>query len=458
MKQKLDLFLKIHFSSDIFTYRQIFQMLFPIILDTFFISAISMLTTSMISSSSQESVAAVSLISPITVLIICIINAVAGGGTVVVAQYKGKNDEDQILQAAGQTLILTVITSLILNIIIIGMSSTIVTTFFGNVEEAVIEKAILYLIGVSISAIIFSVYAGVFSVFRGIGNTKICLQLTIFLNISYFLLCFLFVNIFKWDILGTVLALNLARVIGLIVSIFYLFFKKNRELLITRKHVFQFRLHLIQSIFKISIPFSAEQCFFYGGAIIGQIIIADLGTQVIAANAIATSVFGVVSAAPLAVGTLAITIIGQCVGAEKRELARWYGEKFIYLSTFLVLISIIISLPLRIFLIQLHQPDPTSISVIMILLLIAMIPMPFVWPMSNITPHVLRSAGDAVYASVVSLVTMWSIRVGLGYLLAITCNLGINGIWIATSSEWVVRYFLFKYRFKGTKWLMKKTI
>ncbi|MFI3199991.1 MAG: MATE family efflux transporter [Eubacteriales bacterium] len=458
MNVKLHSFLSKHFSSELFTEKQVLKMLLPLILDIFFINGIAMLTTSMVSTSGQDSVAAVSLMSPITTLIVCIINAVAAGGTVVVAQYKGRNNKKQILQAAGQTITLTIMVAVVLNILIILMSSYIVNFFFSSVEIVVKEKSIVYLIGVSISAIIFSVYSGIFSIFRGIGNTKVCLQLTMILNISYFLLCFLFVNIFKLDILGTVLALNLARVIGLIVSTFYLFYKKNRELLMKRKYVLQWQPHLIKSIFKISLPFSAEQCFFYGGAIIGQIIIADLGTQVIAANAIATSLFGVISAAPLAVGNLSVTVIGQCIGAEKRELARWYGGKFMYLSTFLVLISIFCFWPFRMLFIQLYKPDLSTIPIVMLLLLIGIIPMPFVWSMSNIMPYILRSAGDAVYSSVISLITMWIVRVGIGYLLAITLRMGINGIWIATSMEWIVRYFLFYYRYRGRKWLTKNTI
>ena len=77
------------FSSTMFTCKEILHMLFPLILDNFFINAIGMLTTSMISSAGQASVSAVSLIGPVTTLVLCLLNAIAAGGTVVVAQAKG---------------------------------------------------------------------------------------------------------------------------------------------------------------------------------------------------------------------------------------------------------------------------------------------------------------------------------------------------------------------------------
>lgn len=458
MKNKLDSFLTKHYSSDLFSYQHIFKMLFPIILDTFFISAISMLTTSMISSSSESSVAAVSLITPINMLLITAISALASGGTVVIAQYKGRNDHTKILSTAGHTLLFTFLSALVLNCITIFFSSFIVNQLFFGASTIVLEKATSYLIGTSIANIILAIYVGVFSIFRGMGETKICLYLTVFLNFTYFILSFFFINILHLDIMGTILAFNIARMLGAIVAIYYLFMKKNRILLMTKEYLCSFNPTLLKSILKISLPFSAEQCFFYGGAIIGQMIIADLGTQIIASNAIANSLFSLISATPIAVGTLATTIIGQCIGAEQKELARWYGSKLIHLGTFLVILSTLIFIPFHSWLIQLYQPDPSSISSIILLLLIALIPMPFVWSMSNITPHILRSAGDATYSSFISLLTMWSVRIGLGYILAITLNYGINGIWIAMSAEWLVRFCLFYFRYKSNRWLNKQTI
>ena len=81
LKTKVDDYLSKQYGSTMFSHKEIMSMLFPLILDMFFITAISMLTTSMISSSSQESVAAVSMINPIATLVLCLLNAIAAGGT-----------------------------------------------------------------------------------------------------------------------------------------------------------------------------------------------------------------------------------------------------------------------------------------------------------------------------------------------------------------------------------------
>ena len=62
-----------------------------------------------------------------------------------------------------------------------------------------------------------------------------------------------------------------------------------------------------------------------------QVYIAKLGTASVAANAVSTRSFSVLYAAPSAVATLAVTIVGQCIGAGEKTLARRYGRSMVWL-------------------------------------------------------------------------------------------------------------------------------
>ena len=52
--------------------------------------------------------------------------------------------------------------------------------------------------------------------------------------------------------------------------------------------------------------------------------------------------------------------------------------------------------------------------------------------------------------------TMWVVRVGLGYLLAIPLKLGIQGVWIGMCVEWAIKTLAFWHRFHGDKWLPRE--
>ena len=133
----------------------------PLLIDQFFIYLIGMLTTSMISSSSQESVSAVSLVSPLTYMIIALSNAVASGGTVVVAQYKGKGDQEKMRRAAGQVVFASFMVALATCTLLLVVSDSMVNWMFGTADAVIREKATAYTIGFGISLIPFSLYNGI---------------------------------------------------------------------------------------------------------------------------------------------------------------------------------------------------------------------------------------------------------------------------------------------------------
>jgi len=68
-------------------------------------------------------------------------------------------------------------------------------------------------------------------------------------------------------------------------------------------------------------------------------------------------------------------------------------------------------------------------------------------------PNGLKGAGDVRYTTVVSLVSMFAVRVALGYYLGIVLGMGVLGIWLGMIADWAVRAVLFTIRFLRGKWM-----
>lgn len=454
---KLDLFLEKRYSSNQFTYKQIFEMLGPLIIDQFFIFFIGTLTASLISSSSEASMAAVSLVGPLGMIATAFLFALCSGGTIIVAQYKGKGDEAQVRRAAGQVILVAFLVATVSSLILIIFANPLINFFFSDIDQIVREKAANYLIGYCISLLPFSIFNGVFNVLRGVGDTKVCLRLTIIINVVCLIANILFINVLNLDILGTALALIIARVIGCVIAL-YIIFNRNSMISLSIKDLIHFDFSMQKSIVKLGAPFALEHIFFQLGFMLCQIYMAPLGKSVIAANSVASSISNLFYGVGFGVSNLTITVIGQCFGAGDIDTAKRYGKKMIRLGTITMIIAVAIIYPLSPLILKLFHPEATTLPLITQALFIGIIPIPFVWSLSYITPSILRAAGDANYTSIVSLVTMWIMRVGLGYILAIPCGFGLNGIWISMGAEWAVRGLLFWMRFKGTKWLNKKVV
>ena len=275
--------------SSIFTGRQIISMLMPLIMDSFFVFGIGVLTTAMISSSSQESVAAISLVGPLYMMVYAINNAISAGGTVVVAMFKGKGETERVKEAAGQLIVGLPLSSLAACILLVLCADPLIRFLFHGMEETILVKAEHYLIGVAISAVFLSVYMSGFAVFRGLGETKKCLHLSILINVLHFVASFVFINILKLDIMGSALSLNLARLVGGMAAVLMLISKKS-SIEIRPRHVFRIDWRIQKEIFRIGIPCGMEQLFMNGGAMLVQVYIAKLGTASVAANAVSNSI------------------------------------------------------------------------------------------------------------------------------------------------------------------------
>lgn len=386
---KADQFLSGQLTSKYFSYQEIFAMLVPLIFDQFFISVIALLTTAMISSSSQESVSAVSLVSPLYMMIYAVYSAISSAGTVIIAQYKGHGDEEKMKKAAGQIVMFTFVTAVVFSVLLILFAEPLIRTMFAGADELIIKKATDYLIGCAFSFIFLSVYMGGFAVFRGIGETQICLRLSMVINTS--------------------------------------------------------------------LPFAMEQLCFNGGGIIVSMFIVKLGTESIAANAVSNSTLMVFYSMGLAVSNLSVTIVGQCIGAKDKKMARYYGKKMVWLGEVSILVSLAALLPFLRIILKLYQAPENTLGQIYMLLAIAFVPMALLWSTSNVLPNVLRAAGDVNFTSYVSLITMWLIRVGCSYAVSMKLGFGIEGVWICMGVEWLIRSVIFMVRFHSDRWLNQKT-
>lgn len=454
---KADRFLTRQFTSRYFTYRQIFSMLVPLILDQFFISIIALLTNAMISSSSQESVSAVSLVTPLYMMVYAVYSAISSAGTVIIAQYKGHGDETKIKKAAGQILTFTFATAILFPVLLIVFAEPLIQLMFAGADPLIITKATDYLIGCAISFIFLSVYMGGFAIFRGIGETKICLRLSMIINLLHLFASFVFINIMHLDIIGTTLSLNLARFIGGTMAMYFLFYSKSK-LRIHIRDVVVVDWKILKSVILTSLPFALEQICFNGGGIIVSMFIVKLGTANVAANAVANSTITVSYSMAQAVVNLCVTVVGQCIGAGDKAMARSYGKKMVWLGEASIIVSLVFLLPFLKPILYLFQAPANTLNQIYTLLAIAFLPMLLFWSTSNVLPNVLRAAGDVSFTSYTSLITMWVIRVGLSYLLAIPLNVGIAGVWFGIGLEWLVRSVIFMIRFHSDRWLKQKSV
>jgi Na+-driven multidrug efflux pump len=73
-------------------------------------------------------------------------------------------------------------------------------------------------------------------------------------------------------------------------------------------------------------------------------------------------------------------------------------------------------------------------------------------------PVVFRSAGDAKFPMIVSILSMIFCQIALSYLFAIGFHMGMFGTWVAMFIDWAVKSVIYVWRYSSGKWTKFKTI
>jgi Na+-driven multidrug efflux pump len=92
------------------------------------------------------------------------------------------------------------------------------------------------------------------------------------------------------------------------------------------------------------------------------------------------------------------------------------------------------------------------------IMLTSCIAVPLFWPASFITPAIIRSSGDGKFTSVVSILSMITMRLTISYVLTHVFKIGVIGIWLGMYSDWLVRIAFFFPRFRSGKWLQFRVL
>ncbi|WP_339318018.1 MATE family efflux transporter [Paenibacillus sp. FSL R10-2734] len=450
-------FLEKYFSGDTLDYRHIIALFIPVLVDQAFIVGLNLMNTAMISSSGVAAISAVNMIDSLNLFLISVFIAVSTGGTVVVAQYKGSGNGLMVSKAAAGATSSVSLMAFSIGMFGILFHNPLLNLLFGSASPEVMHNARIYLIGSCISYLGIAVVEAVCGALRGIGRTRASLALSLIMNLVYVLLNLVFINLLHMGVLGMTISINIARYLGAICALYYLF-RMDNELHIRIRDLLVIQFSMFKKIMSIGMPFAAEQMFFNGGKILTQIFIVSLGTYALATNAIASSFAWIMQIPANALSLTIITVVGQCMGNNNVKDARKFIKSFLVAASLSFLLMGLLVMPFFHPIVSMFHPPAEIVGDIFMIVLINTIVQIPLWSISFITPSALRAAGDSKFTSMVSMLTMWLFRVVLGYILGIVLNFGLLGVWLAMNCEWGIRGFIFLRRFMGKKWVQHRVI
>ena len=442
-----------------FSNRLICSLLIPVVLEQLLNSIMGTADTMMVSNVGSAAISAVSLVDSINVLVIQAFSALAAGGAIVCAQYIGQKNKEKANESARQVLFIITAISVAVSLICLVFQKPLLRLIFGSVEPAVMSASETYFFYTALSFPFIAAYDSAASIFRAQDNTKGPMIISMISNVMNIAGNAVMIWVFHMGVAGAALSTLISRIFCAVVVIIQLRKDREGQEIVVRDY-FKIRpdWSMIRRILGLGIPSGVENSMFQLGKLAIQSTVSTLGTAAIAAQAMTNILENLNGIAAIGVGVGLMTIVGQCLGAGRKDEAVYYIKKLCVIAEVIIIISCLgvfaLTKPVTI----LGGMEKESADMCFHMVMWITIVKPLVWIMAFIPGYGLRAAGDVKFSMIVSCCTMWACRFCLCVFLIRVMGFGPMGVWIGMFADWTLRGIIFTWRFHSRKWLQHKVI
>lgn len=403
----------------------------PIILANILQTAYQLIDTFWLGRLGANAVAAVSISFPILFLVLSLGGGLTLAGTVIVAQYKGAERQDDVNYSSSQTVFVIFLISVFLSVFSYFMAEPLMKIIGAGPE--ILEDSVSYFRVSSLGFVFLFMFFVFQSLMRGIGNVLLPMYIvigTVFLNLVLDpLFIFGFGPMPGYGVAGAAVASVITQGISAIAGIWILL-RGNKGIKIKWSEMHMNPIW-IKRLFGLGLPASMEQSARAAGMTMMVIIVATFGSDVVAAYGVGARMLSlvIVPALGLAIGTTAL--VGQNIGAGQikraEKIADLSNKVAFFGLTFVGILMFLIAEPLT----AIFVPNDPEVIRDGSLFIKIMAPSFGLLGVQQVLNGTFNGAGFTKASMLISILSLWIIRFPLAYILSYNTPLGFIGIWVS---------------------------
>ena len=441
----------------LFSNKALVALLIPIVVEQLLNSFMGMIDTMMVSNVGSEALSGVSLVDSVNNLIVQLFSAMATGAAIVCSHYVGMRDKEGANNAAKQVVISVGVIALVITVFGIIFKRQILGIIFGQIEPGVMENAVIYFFFTALSYPFLALFSAGSAIFRSCGNSRYPMMVSVISNVINIIGNYILIFTFDMGVTGAAIATLISRIFCM-VAVYVALAKPRQDIMVNDYMNIRPDWSLIKTILAIGIPSGIENSMFQFGKLAIQSTVSTMGTAVIAAQAMTNILESLNGIFGLGVGMCLMTVVGQCMGAGRKEEARYYIIKLCIIAEVGITISCLLVYAMLRPVTVIAGMESTSAALCIEMMTAITIVKPLIWTGSFVPAYGLRAAGDVRFSMTTSIITMWGCRVALCIFLVRTYNMGPMAVWYGMFADWALRSVIFFSRFLSGKWMKKEVI
>lgn len=435
--------------------QQLLKLAWPISVQTFIASALTLVDVLMVSQLGQNELAAVGLINRLYFVILIALVGFASGAGILATQFAGRAD----YQGVGQTLALMARGALLLTAPLVAVllfwPYQLMQWMSSEPELVALGGEYLQISAIShlFTALVFS-YA---TVARGLGESRLPMMIAVVaLLINTLLNALLIFGLGPFPALGVAGAAwstLMARGIEVLLLI-TLFYRRFSSLGLRLVQLWQpVPSWLWRRFSTLALPFMAQGMLWAVGVFVYSLIYASMGAGSLAVMSLLAPVESLMIDLFVGLSAAAAVMIGRSLGQERYQAAK-LRARFVCgqapLPAALVALLVVIAVfPL----LAATSLSPAALQDARVVLLMYLLLLPVKAYTMLISTAVLRAGGDSRGIIVVDNLCLWLVGLPLAWWLANQWQAPLPAVFCAVIAEELVKSVLFSWRQRQGYWL-----
>ena len=440
-----------------FSDRRLAAMIIPLMIEHLLQMIVGIADTMMVSYAGEATVSGVSLDTMIYTIFIYLFTALGTGGAVVVAQYIGHKEKRNADHAASQIYFIAGVISLVAMALMLVIGRGFLGIMYPTVDREVMEACQTYLWIVTLSFPANALYNAGAALYRSMGRTRTTMYVSFGMNILNVAGNAIGIFVLHAGAAGVAWPTTISWYFAAVVMT-ALCTRKNAEVTLSLTDAVRLDRQMVSRISRIAAPNAVENTLFQLARVLLGTLTATFGTAHIAANGIGQTIWSLSASMCVVMNPIAITVIGQCMGAGDIEATEWYMKKIVRLSLLLSTIWNFFILALVPFILPLYAVSEETKRLLWIIIIIHNVFASFAQPFSHPLSSGLRATGDAKFTMWAAIFSTIVCRTALSFILGLWMKLGVIGIAIAMGLDWCIKGSICVWRWKSGAWKKFKVI
>jgi len=439
-------------------YKAFFSMTGVIALQNLITFTVNLADNVMIGGYSQSALSGVAMVNQIQFLLQMLVMGTGNGIVVLSAQYWGKKRLEPIRKVVSVGVLFSTVIGIVMTLLTFVYPEQILRLLTD--EPAVIEEGRKYLVIICFSYILFSISSVLLAALRSVETVKIgfyvtLAALTVNVVLNYGLI-YGRLGMPELGVEGAAIATLAARVLEFAIVVGYVLFA-DKKICWRPKSMLQLDRTMLRDYLKVGLPLIMTDGIWGLAMSVQTAILGRLGSDAIAGNSIATTIFQVVTVLAYGSANASGVVIGKTVGEGDIERVKGYARTLQIIYLFIGVITSAILLICKDLIISLYDVTANAkalASQFIQVLAITVIGTSYQCPCLT---GIVTGGGDTKFVLKNDFIHQWFIVIPSAFLSAFLFHGPLWLTFFCLKSDQILKCFVAVIKVNRFRWIRKLT-